>query len=161
MVCEMRKAVLSILFVAVVLAIAIIAEAQQPKKVPLIGFLSARDPATESARAAAIRLALRERGYIEGKNIATEYRYAQQNLDRLPELAAELMLLKVNIIVVMGGDPDIRAAMNAAKTISIFMAGQGTDPVEAGFVESLARPGGNVQSKSATIECSKCLTASS
>ena len=95
-------------------------------------------------RAEAIRVALRERGYIEGQNIATEYRYAEGKLDRLPELAAELVRLKVDIIVVSGGDPLIRAAKNATKTIPIVMTGGGTDPVEAGLVESLARPGGNV-----------------
>jgi putative ABC transport system substrate-binding protein len=118
--------------------------AQQAKKVARIGYLSARDSASESARAEAIRLALRERGYIEGQNIATEYRYAKGNLDRLPALAAELVRLKVDIIVVTGGDPDIRAAKNATKTIPIVMTGGGLDPVKAGVVESLARPGGNV-----------------
>ena len=82
------------------------AEAQQPKKVPRIGYLSASDPATESTRSEAIRLALRELGYIEGQNIATEYRYAEGKLDRYPELAAELVRLKVDIIVVAGGDRD-------------------------------------------------------
>ena len=120
------------------------ADAQQPKKVPRIGYLSSFDPATESTRAEAIRLALRELGYIEGQNIAIEYRYAEGKLDRLPELAAELVRLKVDIIVVAGGDPSIRAAKNATKTIPIVMAGAGVDPVEAGLVESLARPGGNV-----------------
>jgi putative ABC transport system substrate-binding protein len=115
------------------------ADAQQPKKVPLIGFLTARDPATESARAAAIRLALRELGYIEGQNIAIEYRYAEGKLDRLPELAAELVRLKVDIILA-GGDPGIRAAKNATKTISIVTMGGGADPIEAGFVESLPVP---------------------
>ena len=81
--------------------------------------------------------------YIEGQNIATEYRYAEGKLDRLPELAAELVRLKVDIIVVAGGDPVVRAAKNATKTIPIVMSG-GSDPVEAGLVESLARPGGNV-----------------
>ena len=121
-----------------------IAEAQQPKKVPRIGYLSSSDPATESARAEAIRLALRERGYIEGQNIAIEYRYAEGKRDRLPELAAELVRLKVDIIVVAGGDSLVRAAKNATKTIPIVMVGAGVDPVEAGLVESLARPGGNV-----------------
>ena len=81
-----------------------VAEAQQPKKVPRIGYLSSLDPASESTRAEAIRLALRELGYIEGQNIAIEYRYAEGKLDRLPELAAELVRLKVDIIVVAGGD---------------------------------------------------------
>ena len=90
------------------------------------------------------RLALRELGYIEGQNIAIEYRYAEGKLDRAPELAAELVRLKVDIIVVAGGDTWIRAAKNATKTIPIVMVGAGVDPVEAGLVESLARPGGNV-----------------
>ena len=98
----------------------------------------------ESARSEAIRLALRELGYIEGQNIAIEYRYAEGKLDRFPELAAELVRLKVDIIVVAGGDRPIRAAKNATKTIPIVMTGGGLDPVEAGLVESLARPGGNV-----------------
>ena len=119
------------------------ARAQQPKKVPLIGYLSMRDPAGESSRYETIRLALRERGYIEGQNIATEYRYAEGKLDRAPELAAELARLKVDIIVA-AGDPGVRAAKNVTTTIPIVMTGQGSDPVEAGFVESLARPGANV-----------------
>ena len=89
-------------------------------------------------------MALRERGYIEGQNIATEYRYAEGKPDRQSELAAELVRLKVDIIVVAGGDTVVRAAKNATKTIPIVMAGGGSDPVEAGVVESLARPGGNV-----------------
>ena len=116
----------------------------QPKKVPRIGYVSNADAATESTRAEAIRLALRALGYIEGQNIATEYRYAEGKLDRLPELAAELVRLKVDVIVVAGGARSIPAAMNATKTIPIVMVGLGPDPVEAGFVESLARPGGNV-----------------
>jgi putative tryptophan/tyrosine transport system substrate-binding protein len=128
----------------VLLAVAVIAEAQQPKKVPRIGYLSTGDAATESARAEAIRLALRERGYIEGQNIAIEYRYADGKIDRYPELAVELVRLKVDIIVIAGGDRMTRAAKSATKTIPIVMSGRGIDPVEAGLVESLARPGGNV-----------------
>jgi putative tryptophan/tyrosine transport system substrate-binding protein len=139
-----RAAVPSILVVVVLVAVAVIAEAQQPKKVPRIGYLSAQDPATDSARAEAIRLALRELGYIEGQNITIEYRYGEGKQDRYPELAAELVRLKVDIIVVAGGSPPIQAAKNATKTIPIVMTGAGADPVEAGLVESLARPGGNV-----------------
>ena len=93
---------------AIVLALTLVgarAEAQQPKKVPRIGYLSSRDPALESARSEAIRLALRELGYIEGQNIAIEYRYAEGKPDRIPELAAELVRLKVDIIVAAGGTP--------------------------------------------------------
>jgi putative ABC transport system substrate-binding protein len=132
------------LSVVAVLGGAAIAAAQQPKKVPLIGYLSNTDPARESSRAGAIRLALRERGYIEGQTIATEYRYAEGKPDRAPELAAELVRLKVDIIVVSGGPLWVRAAKNATKTIPIVMVGTGSDPVEAGLVDSLARPGGNV-----------------
>ena len=97
-----------------------------------------------SARVEPIRLALSELGYIEGQNIASEYRYTEGKRERFPELAAELVRLKVDIIVVPGGVPGIRAAKNATKTIPIVMTGGGIDPVEAGLVESLARPGGNV-----------------
>jgi putative ABC transport system substrate-binding protein len=121
-----------------------VAQAQQPKKVPRIGYLVAGDAASDSARSEAIRLALRERGYIEGQNIAIEYRYAEGKRDRAPELATELVRLKVDIIVVAGADAQVRAAMNATKTIPIVMTGGGLDPVEVGLVESLARPGGNV-----------------
>jgi ABC-type uncharacterized transport system substrate-binding protein len=100
--------------------------------------------ANDSARAEGIRLALRERGYIDGQNMATEYRYADGKPDRLPELAAELVRLKVDIIVVAGGVIPTRAAKNATKTIPIVMGGSGLDPVTAGLVESLARPGGNI-----------------
>jgi putative ABC transport system substrate-binding protein len=118
--------------------------AQQQKKVPRIGYLSALEPARESARSKAIRLGLRELGYIEGQNLAIEYRYAEGKSNRAPELAAELVRLKVDIIVVAGGGPWIRAAKNATNTIPIIMVGVGDDPVEGGLVESLARPSGNV-----------------
>ncbi len=140
----MHKKITRRTFCSILLALPFPARAQQPKKVPKIGYLSSFDPAGESARAEGIRLALRERGYIEGQNIATEYRYAEGKRDRYPELAAELVRLKVDVIVVAGGGRLIRAAKNATKTIPIVMVGQGIDPVEAGFVESLARPGGNV-----------------
>ena len=139
-----RAAVPSILVAVVLLAVAVTAQAQQPKKIPRIGYLSAFDPAIESARSEAIRLALRELGYIEGQNIAIEYRYGEGKFDRLPELAAELVRLKVDIIVAAGANRTIQAAKDAAKTIPIVMAGLGSDPIEARFVESLARPGGNV-----------------
>jgi len=89
-------------------------------------------------------LALRELGYIEGQNIATEYRYAEGKRDRYPELTAELVRLKVDVILVAGGVPMVQAAKNATKTIPIVMTGSGSDPVEAGLIESLAHPGGNV-----------------
>jgi putative ABC transport system substrate-binding protein len=121
-----------------------VAMAQQRKKVTRIGYLSSQDPAYESARAEGIRLALRDLGYIEGQNIAIDYRYSEGKTDRAPELAAELVRLKVDILVVAGGIHWIRAAKDATKTIPVVMAGVGNDPVEAGLIESLARPGGNV-----------------
>jgi hypothetical protein len=93
-----------ILLVGLALASVHLAEARQPKKVPRIGYLSVNYVATESARFEAIRLALRERGYIEGQNIASEYRYAEGKRDRQSELAAELVRLKVDIILVAGGE---------------------------------------------------------
>ena len=140
----MNRTILIALLTAVLLTTISLAEAQQPKKVPRIGYLSSSDPTTESTRAEAIRLALRKLGYIEGQNIAIEYRYAEGKRDREPQLASELVRLKVDIIVVAGGGPVIRAAKNATKTIPIVMAGTPIDPVEAVLVDSLARPGGNV-----------------
>ena len=145
MVSAMKKAgVSSILFVVILLAVGVIAAAQQPTKVHRIGYLSSTNPTREFARSEAIRLALRELGYIEGQNITFEYRYSDGKFDRAPELAAELVRLKVDIIVVAGGARWIQPAMTATKTIPIVMSGAGIDPVEAGLVESLARPGGNV-----------------
>ena len=129
---------------AMLFALSYSASAQQPANVPRIGYLSITDAATDSPRAEGIRLALRGLGYIEGQNMAIEYRYAEGKNDRLPGLATELVRLKVDIIVVAAGDMTIRAAKNATKTIPIVMVGTGSDPVRAGHVESLARPGGNV-----------------
>jgi len=99
----LRKVRVSILFVVVLLAVGVIAEAQQPKKVPRIGYLSSSDPITESTRSEGIRQALHDLGYVEGQNISFEYRYAEGKLDRFPELAVELVRLKVDIILVAGG----------------------------------------------------------
>ena len=126
------------------LAFPFLARAQQTTKIWRIGYLASGDAASESGRKEALRLALRERGHVEGQNIAIEYRYGEGKNDQAPQLAAELVRLKVDIILIAGGDPWIRAAKNATKTIPIVMAGPGSDPVEAGFVESLAHPGGNV-----------------
>ena len=126
------------------LALCGVVEAQQPKKIWRMGYLSSVNPVNESARAEGIRLALHERGYIEGQNIAIEYRYGEGKIDQYPELANDLVRLKNDIIVLAGGIHLIRAAKNATKTIPIVMVGAGNDPVEAGLIESLARPGGNV-----------------
>src|SRR5262249_21883453 len=141
---SVHKEVVCVVFGALLLALGVSGEAQQPKKVFRLGYLSSADPVTDSAHVEAFRQRLREFGYIEGQNIAFEYRFAEGKVDRAPELAAELVRLKVDIIVVATGDVTIQAAKNATKTIPIVMMGLGTDPVSAGFVESLARPGGNV-----------------
>jgi putative ABC transport system substrate-binding protein len=118
------------------------AQAQQPTKVPRIGFLIGGSASTVAARTEAFRQGLRELGYVEGKNIVIEWRYAEGKLDRLPALAAELVSLKVDIIVTTDGTLT-RAAKEATSTISIVMA-QDSDPVGSGYVARLARPGGNV-----------------
>ena len=99
----MTKKDIRLALCAMLLALSVSAEAQQPKKVPRIGYLSSFDAASESTRAEAIRLALRDHGYIEGQNIAIEYRYGEGKRDRYPELAAELVRLKVDIIVAAEG----------------------------------------------------------
>jgi putative ABC transport system substrate-binding protein len=124
------------------LATVSMAEAQHPGKVPRIGYLSALSPSAESSRLDGFREGLRDLGYMQGKNIVSEYRFAEGKLDRLPELAADLVRLKVDIMVT-GGSPGTRAALHATKTIPLVMTVVG-DPIEAGFVTSLAKPGGNV-----------------
>jgi putative ABC transport system substrate-binding protein len=139
----MKKIIFSMTLSSMLFALCSFATAQQPKKVPRIGYLSGGNAASDSARSGAIRLALGELDYIEGQNIAIEYRYAEGKRERLPELAAELVRLKVDVIVTPTAGP-IRAAKNATKTIPIVMMGLPADPVKEGFIESLARPGGNV-----------------
>src|SRR6266404_3325517 len=143
MMCAMKKAgLLSILFAVILLAVAVVAEAQQAKKVPRIGFLGAAYPSTNAARIEAFRQGLRALGYVEGKNIIIEYRWAEGKPERLPDLAAELVRFKVDIIVT-AGPAATGPAKEATNTIPIVMA-QDSDPVESGFVASLARPGGNI-----------------
>jgi putative tryptophan/tyrosine transport system substrate-binding protein len=139
----MNRKIFCLALCALLFALGVSAQAQQAK-VSRLGYLSSFDPATDSSGIEAIRRALRELGHIEGQNIAIEYRYAEGKLDRLPELAVELVRLQVDIIVALGGGRVPQAAKNATKTIPIVMAGNPIDPVEAGLVESLARPGGNV-----------------
>ena len=140
----MKRKITVLALYAMLFAPSFPAEAQQPKKVPRIGYLSLLDPAAEFTRAEGIRLAMRELGYIEGQNIAIEYRYAEGKQDRAPEFAAELVRLNVDIIVAAGGNVAVRAAKNATQKIPIVMVGGGADPVKAGLIASLARPGGNV-----------------
>jgi putative tryptophan/tyrosine transport system substrate-binding protein len=140
----MRRTLTSLALGAMLFALGFPVEAQQPKKVYRIGYLSGSDAATDAPRFEGIQLALRELGYVEGQNIAVEYRYTEGKLGRLFELAAELVRLKVDIIVTTGGSYTVQMAKVATSTIPIVMVGQGVDAVEAGLVESLARPGGNV-----------------
>src|SRR5262245_4210598 len=131
--------------IALLLAVSVVAaEAQQPAKVARIGYLTAQLTVLDSDRREAIRQALRTFGYIEGHNVSTLYRSAEGDPARSPALLAEFISLKVDVIIVAGGSGQIRAAKDATKTIPIVMVGQGLDPVEAGLVESLARPGGNL-----------------
>ena len=138
----MRKTFALFLIVVVLDIGAAIAEAQQPGKVPRIGFLASASPSVVSGRIEAFQQGLRELGYVEGKNIVIESRYAEGKLDRLPALVAELVRLKVEILVSAGPIPT-RAAKEATVTIPIVMT-QDTDPVGNGFVARLARPGGNI-----------------
>jgi putative ABC transport system substrate-binding protein len=138
----MSKRLLALFTTVLIFAFVPIVEAQQPTKIPRIGYLGANFPTTNPARIEAFRQGLRELGYVEGKNIGIEYRYAEEKLDRLPALAAELVRLKVYVIVT-GGSTVTRAAKEATSTIPIVML-QDNDPVGSGFVTSLARPGGNI-----------------
>jgi len=138
----MRRIGLAVVLVVNLFAVPGAAVAQQPEKVPRIGFLAAVSHAANLVRFEAFREGLRELGYVEGKNISIEWRYAEGKPDRLPALAAELVHLKVDVIVT-GGSTATRPAKEATSTIPIVMA-QDTDPVGNGFVSSLARPGGNI-----------------
>jgi putative ABC transport system substrate-binding protein len=138
----MSKTIICLALSAVLFALSMSAEAQQPAKIPLIGFLSGVSPSVNAARIEAFRQGLRGLGYVEGKNIVIEWRHAEGKLDRLPALAAELVRLKVKIIV-SAAPPPTRAAKEATVTIPIVMAFD-DDPVSNGFVASLARPGGNI-----------------
>jgi len=136
---------LSILILAAQLAFGAVTEAQQPKKVPRIGFVSARanpTPTTPDSSADALRQGLRNLGYIEGKNIVIEYRYFEGKVDRIPSLVAELLQLKLDVVVSVN-TLAIRAFKRETKTIPIVIV-INDDPVTTGIVDSLARPGGNV-----------------
>ena len=139
----MRKKVILLLMFAFILASVHLAEAQQAKKVPRVGYLftGSRSFAPASSTFKAFLQGLHELGYIEGKNIAIEYRYAEGKPNRYPELASELVRLKVDVIFT-SSDPAVQAAKKASKTIPIVFAAV-SDPVAAGLVDSLARPGGN------------------
>jgi putative ABC transport system substrate-binding protein len=139
----MSKKIFCLPLCALLLALSFPAQAQQPKKVPRIGFVSPLgDPKTPGPSVEAFRRGLRDLGYIEGKNIVVEYRYTEGKGDRNPSLVAELVQLKVDVLVVPGPG-GIQAAKQATKTIPIVILSQ-EDPVAAGYIDSLARPGGNI-----------------
>jgi putative ABC transport system substrate-binding protein len=139
---RMNKTILVWLLATISLTIVFHAEAQQPKKLPRIAYLSANSAAGQTTNLKAFRQGLGELGYVGGKNILIDYRYADAKLDRLPALAAELVALKVEVIVT-SGPTATRPAKEATAMIPIVMAND-NDPVGYGFVASLARPGGNI-----------------
>ena len=136
-----KAAALSILVAVMLLAVAVIADAQQAKKVPRIGYLSGTLSA-DSARVEAFKHGLRDLGYVEGKNIVIEWRSGEGKLDRNLAHAADLARLQVDVIVATGAT-EIRAARETTATVPIVMI-RGGDPVGSGYVDSLARPGGNI-----------------
>src|SRR5262249_34264606 len=143
----MRKTVISFALTALLLALCASAEAQQPAKAPRIGFLGGSSSSAISARTEAFRQGLHELGYVEGKNIIIEWRYAEGKLDRLPALAAELVRLKVDVAVSAG--PPVTPPMKGANDTVPIVMGFDNDPVGSRFVASLARPGGNITGLSA------------
>jgi putative tryptophan/tyrosine transport system substrate-binding protein len=140
---KMKRRITVLALGAVLFALCFSAEAQQPKKVPRIGFLAVSgDPNNPGPWVEAFRRGLRDLGYIERKNLLVEYRYIEGKLDRIPTLVTELLQLKPDVLVLVSISA-IRAAQQATKTIPIVMVTT-VDPVAAGIVGSLARPGGNV-----------------
>src|SRR5215510_6791244 len=138
----MKRNIIVLALSAMLFALSSSAQAQQAGKVFRIGFLDESTASGMAGLLAAFRQELSKLGWIEGNNIAFEYRYAEQKNERLPELAADLVRLKVDLIVVTGGQPAL-PAKKATNTIPIVMT-SATDPVALGLVASLAQPGGNV-----------------
>ncbi len=138
---DMKKKIRVLTLCTMLFALCSFAEAQQPTKIPTIGILAGASP--PSARVDSFRREFLKLGYVEGKNIAFESRYADNKIDRLSSFAAELVRLKVDVIVTPGAN-DTRAAKNATKTIPIVFLGVVSDPVSLGLVDSLASPGGNI-----------------
>ena len=137
----MIKTIIGLALGSILLALGLPAQAQQPRKISRIGYLSSGDPVSRGYRIEAFRQGLKELGYTEGKNIIIEYRFAEARSDRLPELARELIGLKVDIIFA-GGTPATEAAKNATRTLPIVTSSD--DPVGRGLVAGLPRPGGNI-----------------
>jgi putative tryptophan/tyrosine transport system substrate-binding protein len=138
----MGKKTLGVLLVSLSLASVHLVEAQQPKKVPRIGYLGPFAPSASAALLEAFRQGLSELGYVEGRNIFIDYRWAEGTPDRFPALAAELISLRVDVIVTQS-NPAVEALQQATRTIPIVVVAMG-DPVGSGFVDSIARPGGNI-----------------
>ena len=138
----MRSTTITLILPVAILFVPLAAEAQRPTNVPRIGFLSPGDPKSAFGLTEAFREGLREHGYLEGSNIAIEYRWAEGRFDRLPDLAAELIRLKVDIVVAVVTQASL-AAKKSTTTIPIVMVATG-DPVGAGLVTSIGRPGGNI-----------------
>ena len=138
----MRKRFFGLALSALLFALCVSVEAQQPKKIPRIGYVSGADDLNDPGPEKAFRQGLRDLGYIEDKNILIEYRSQEGKADRGPGLVAELVQLKVDVLVLVTS-PAIRAAKQATKTIPIVMVTT-ADPVATGLVDSLARPGGNI-----------------
>jgi putative ABC transport system substrate-binding protein len=137
------KSILFWMLATLSLTMAPAAKSQQPQKVPRIGYISATgDPKSPGPQIEGFHQGLRDLGYVEGENILVEYRFIEGNSDNIPSLVAELVQLKVDVLI-LGPQPAIRAAKQATKTIPIVMVTT-QDPVAAGFVDSLARPGGNI-----------------
>src|SRR5215475_11971292 len=139
----MGKKIVVSLLVTLVLASVYLVEAQQPKKIPLIGILDSGTSSASAGRIESFRQGLRELGYVEGQNLAIEYRFADGKSDRFSDLAASLVAAKVDVLVAAGGNSTTRALKQASKTIPIVMT-SGSDAVDGGLVSSLTRPGGNV-----------------
>ncbi|HEY1269699.1 MAG TPA: ABC transporter substrate-binding protein [Candidatus Binatia bacterium] len=137
-----KDKLLGFMLSALLVLLSVSAEAQQSSKMPRIGYLIAVSPTASANRVTAFLEGLHELGYADGNNIAVEYRYAEEKLDRLPALAAELVRLKPDLILTAGSQAT-RAAKQATSTIPIVMTND-PDPVGSGFVASLARPGGNI-----------------
>ncbi len=138
----MSKIIISLAFGTFLIMLNSVVQAQPSTKIPRIGYLGATSPAATLARLDAFKLGLRELGYVEGKTIFIDYRWAEGRLDRIPELAAELVRLNVDVIVT-AGPADTKGAKEATRTIPIVM-GFDNDPVGNGFIASLAHPGGNI-----------------
>ena len=139
----MKKKITVLTLCGTLFALCLPAEAQQPTKIPRIGFLAGTKPAPVAARVAAFRQGLRELGYVEGKNIIVEYRFAEGRMDRLPTLVDELLRLKVDVLYAASPQA-LRVAGQATGVVPIVGVDLETDPVEAGWVKTFARPGGNI-----------------